>query len=146
MTRKELLKRVELFAGLDDKYLDLFAPSAHEKTFRAGEVLIEQGKEGIGLIVISTGKVRIMKGTATGGQTEVATHGPGEFIGEMTVLDGAPRSASVIAVEDTQCLILANWIFRAAMESHPEIALAILPVVVRRFRETNAQLVALQDA
>jgi CRP/FNR family transcriptional regulator, cyclic AMP receptor protein len=146
MSKKELLKRVALFSGLDDKYLDLLAPSCHEKTFHAGDVLVEQGKDGIGLVVISTGKVRVMKGNAGGEQVEVATHGPGEFIGEMTVLDGAPRSASVIAVEDSECLILSNWIFRAAMETHPEIALAILPVVVSRFRETNTQLAALQGA
>lgn len=141
MSTIELLKKVDLFAGLDDKYVDLLVPSCNQKTFAAGDMLVEEGKEGIGLVVIASGKVKVVKGEA---QTEVGTHGPGEFIGEMAVLDGAPRSASVIAVEETECLILPSWVFNAAMKEHPEIALAILPVVIGRFRETSAQLEALQ--
>ena len=146
MDKAEQLKQVELFSQLDEKYLEVLAPSCHEKSFASGERLVEQGEEGIGLMIITSGKVRVVKKTAAGDEIEVATHGAGEFIGEMTVLDGAVRSASVVAVDDTQCLILSSWAFKGAMAGNPEIALGVLPVIVKRFRETNDKLLELQGA
>ena len=64
----------------------------------------------------------------------------------MSVLDGATRTADVVAVERTTCLVLASWAFNSFMEAHPEVALQILPVVVKRFRETNEALMGLQDS
>ena len=75
----------------------------------------------------------------------IAEHGPGEVVGEMAVIDGAPRSASVLALEETSTLALASWSFNSFMESHPELALEILPVVVKRFRETNERLLELMN-
>jgi CRP-like cAMP-binding protein len=59
----------------------------------------------------------------------------------MTVFDGAPRSASVMATMETICLVLASWEFNSFLKSHPEIAIDLLPIVVRRFRETNDALI-----
>lgn len=146
MKKDELLQSVGLFSALDPKYLKVLAPSCHEKRFKQGELVVEQDKQGVGLVVIVTGRVKVVKRTAAGDEIEVGTHGPGEFIGEMAVLDGAPRSASVVALEDTECLILSSWAFTAALKNHPEIALAVLPVVVKRFRETNDKLLQLQEA
>ena len=81
---------------------------------------MEQGERGLGLTVIVSGSVRVVKKLATGEELEVATSGPGEFIGEIAVLDDSPRSASVIAKEETECLVLASWTFNAAMKNHPE--------------------------
>ena len=96
--------------------------------------------------MVTSGKVKVTKRTEGGDEIDVATHGPGVFIGEMAVLDGAPRSASVVALEDTDCLILSNYAFKGAMAGHPGIALGVLPVVVKRFRETNEKLLQLQEA
>lgn len=112
-------------------------------TGRRGEpddVIVKQGNPGIGLFIIVDGKVKIVKTTEAGTRMELATHGPGEVVGEMSALDGANRSADVVAVEKTRCLVLSAWDFKAFMESHPEVALEILPVVVKRFRETNTAL------
>ena len=147
MNRKQkdaLLKEVELFSGLSRQYLSILGESCHEKTFKEGETLMEQGQRGLGLIVIVSGSVRVVKKIASGEELEVGTSGPGEFIGEIAVLDDSPRSASVIATEDTECLVLASWTFNAAMKNHPEIALEVLPVVVRRYRETNDKLLEMQ--
>ena len=76
---------------------------------------------------------------------EIATHGPGEFVGELAVLDNAVRSASVIAMDDTECLVITAWDFKARMKAHPEIALELLPVVVRRFRESSEALFYLTE-
>ena len=95
--------------------------------------------------MIVSGSVQIIKKTAGGDEFEIAVTGPGDFIGEMSVLNGALRSASVIAVEDTNCLALVSWDFKALMNNNPEIALEILPVVVERFRETNEKLLSMSS-
>ena len=143
--KDEMLKGVALFSDLTPDYLKLLADSCVESSWQAGETIIEQGDQGIGLMVIVAGSVKVLKKRATGADLDVATMGPGEFFGEITVLDSAPRTASVVATEDTECLVLSSWVFKAAMETHPEIALQVLPVVVRRYRSTNDKLLALQD-
>jgi len=142
--KDELLMNVELFSQLSPRYLKVLAGSCHEKSYKAGEALMEQGQRGLGLVVIVSGSVQVVKKLATGEELDVASVGPGEFIGEISVLDDRPRSASVIAKEDADCLVLSSWSFSAALKNHPEIALELLPVVVRRYRETNDKLLELQ--
>ena len=143
MDKKELLSRVALFSGLNEEDLNRLAEFCVELTFKKDETLIKQGERGVGLYVVVSGEVKIVKKTAGGDELDVALHGSGDFFGEMAVLDDAPRSASVIAVVDTECLFLSAWDFKARMKLHPEIAAEILPVVVKRFRETNKKLLAL---
>lgn len=143
MDKKELLSKVGLFSGLNDEDLNRLAEFCVELTFKKDETLIEQGERGVGLYIVVSGEVKIVKKRAGGDELEVAFHGSGDFFGEMAVLDDAPRSASVIAVVDTECLFLSAWDFKARMKLHPEIAMEILPVVVKRFRETNEKLLAL---
>ncbi len=143
MEKKELLSKVGLFSGLNEDDLGRLAEFCVDLTFKKDETLIQQGDRGVGLYVISSGEVKIIKKTAGGDELEVAHHGTGDFFGEMAVLDDAPRSASVVAVVDTACLFLSAWDFKARMKLHPEIAMEILPVVVKRFRETNKKLLAL---
>ena len=131
------------FNNATKEYRDLIAVDKLNLEVKKGEMLIKQGEQGVGLYVVVSGEVKIVKKTAGGDELEVAHHGAGEFFGEMAVLDDAPRSASVIAVVDTACLFLSAWDFKARMKLHPEIAIEILPVVVKRFRETNEKLLAL---
>lgn len=134
------LKAVSLFSSLSQRFLTGIAKACTEREFAADDVIVKQGNPGIGLFIIVEGKVKIVKTNDQGERLELATHGPGEVIGEMSVLDGANRSADVIALEQTRCLVLSAWDFKSFMESHAEVALDILPVVVRRFRETNTAL------
>lgn len=136
----DALKSVSLFGSLSQRFLNGIAKSCVEREFAADETIVRQGNPGVGLFVIVSGRVRVVKTNDAGERLELATHGPGEVIGEMAVLDGANRTADVIAMEPTTCLVLSSWDFRSFMESHPEVALEILPVVVRRFRETNEAL------
>ena len=145
MDKEEFLKNVDLFSGLGKETLSSLATYCALLPFKKGETLVKQGDPGLGLYIIVSGKVKIVKKTADGNEWEVALHGPGEFFGEMTVLDNAPRSASVIALENTECLHLTAWEFMSRMKVHPEIALQILPVVVKRFRETNEKFLALSS-
>jgi CRP-like cAMP-binding protein len=140
----DALKAVSLFASLSPRFLNGIAKSCVEREFAADETIVRQGNPGVGLFVIVSGKVKIVKTNDRGDRLELATHGPGEVIGEMAVLDGANRTADVIAVTETKCLVLSSWDFRSFMENHPEVALEILPVVVKRFRETNEALTGMK--
>lgn len=139
------IKAVSLFESLNDRLLGGLSKACTVREFSADETIVKQGNPGIGLFVIVSGKVKIVKTNERGERLELATHGPGEVIGEFAVLDGAPRSADVIAQEPTTCLVLSSWDFKGFMESHPEVALHILPVVVKRFRETNDALTGMQE-
>lgn len=139
------LKLVNLFSGLKEEYLAKIAEHCVERSFEKGEVIIRQGEYGTGLFIIKKGRVKIVKELGGGDKLEIVTHEPGDFIGEMTVLDNKKRSASVIAFEDTTCLVITAWDFKARMKTHPEIALELLPVVVKRFRETNDMLCQLSS-
>lgn len=136
----DALKAVSLFGTLSPRFLNGIAKACTERSFDTDAVIVKQGNPGVGLFVIVSGKVKIIKANESGERLELATHGAGEVIGEMSVLDGANRSADVVATEPTTCLVLSAWDFKSFMESHPEVALEILPVVVRRFRETNTAL------
>jgi CRP-like cAMP-binding protein len=134
------LKAVPLFQSLSDRFVSGLAKAATERHFKADDTLVRQGNPGVGVFIIVEGAVKVVKTNEKGERLDIATHGPGEVIGEMSVLDGANRTADVVATEPTTCLVLSSWDFKSFMEDHPEVALQILPVVVRRFRETNAAL------
>lgn len=144
MEIRSTLRQVPLFENLSDRNLKRVEKLCKTRSFEAGDAIVQQGDDGVGLFVITSGKVRVVKRTEEGKDIDIATHGPGEFFGEFSVLDGAARTASVIAVEPTTCLVVVSWDFRSLMDSHPRIALQILPVLVTRFRETNEQLLSLK--
>lgn len=138
----DTLKRVPLFSGLQSRHLKAIFKACTTRDYPAGEHLVEQGTQGIGLFIIESGKVQVTKERQDGSRIAIASHGPGEVIGEMAILDGAARSATVTALEACRCLVLPSWSFQSIMEAHPEVALGILPVIVKRFRETNDALLA----
>jgi CRP-like cAMP-binding protein len=146
MDKEQALAQVGLFESLNPKFIKGIAGIAAERDFKAGDYLMRQGENGIGLFIILSGKVSVEKLDASGRKVEVASNGPGDILGEMAVFDGAPRSASVFASVDTSCLVLASWEFNAFLKAHPEAALELLPIVVKRFRETNEALVGLRAA
>jgi CRP/FNR family transcriptional regulator, cyclic AMP receptor protein len=146
MDKEQALTKVGLFENLNPKFIKGLAGIAAERDFKTGEYLMRQGENGIGLFIILSGKVAVEKLDASGRKVEVASNGPGDILGEMAVFDGAPRSASVSASVDTSCLVLASWEFNAFLKAHPEAALELLPIVVKRFRETNEALVGLRAA
>ncbi len=145
MNREGFLKNVALFSGLDNASLKHLAAACSEKQYRTGETLIRQGEIGNSLFIVVSGTVKIIKVTDDNQTLDIALCGPGEFFGEMSVLDSAKRSASIIAVEVTDCLILKSNDFLPLLQGHPEISLNLLPVVVKRFRETNQQLIHLNS-
>lgn len=139
------LKQVPLFSRLSPGHLRAIAKSCTERSFAGGDIILRQGNPGVGLFIIVSGSVKVQKEQRDGSVYAIAEHRSGDVLGEMSVLDGAARSASVIALEDTRTLVLPSWAFNAFLQTHPEVALEILPVVVQRFRETNEALIHLKS-
>jgi CRP/FNR family cyclic AMP-dependent transcriptional regulator len=128
--RSQLLAGCPLFGGLDTVGLEAVAAKAAQVEFPAGHVIARQGEIGTGFFVIVDGRVRVVRDGDV-----VATLGPGEFFGELSVLDRLPRSAMVAADVPTTCLALAAWDFEAVLLEQPRLALAILRGVAARLRQ-----------
>ena len=131
--RAELLGGCRLFQGLDAAGLAAVAAAAVEVDFAAERVIARQGEIGTGFFVIAEGRVRVVRDGAV-----IARLGPGEFFGELSLLDGAPRNAQVVAEVPTRCLALATWDFERVLRDQPGVALSVLRVVVGRLREATA--------
>jgi CRP-like cAMP-binding protein len=132
--RTELLGACRLFAGVGPEDLAAVAERAIEVDFPADRVIARQGEIGTGFFVVVEGSVRVVRDG-----TEVATLKRGEFFGELSVLDGLPRVAQVVATEPTRCLALASWDFEQALLDSPPLALAILRGLASRVRSVTEQ-------
>ncbi len=137
--KADFLKRVSLFEDVDQKTLDAIANSAVEQAYTAGQEIVHQGDTGAGAFIIRSGKVEVVQ-EKDGQQSRLATLGPGDVFGEMALLDEFPRSASVRALEPTTALGIQRWHFKGILESHPALALALLPMLVRRIRAAEGML------
>jgi len=127
--RTELLAAAPLFADVDAAGLDRIAARVVEVEFSAGQVIARKGEIGTGFFIIASGRARVVRD----GQ-ETASLGPGEFFGELSILDGKPRTAQVVAAESTVCLALASWDFEAVVAEEPAVALAVLRALATRLR------------
>ena len=128
--RAELLAGCPLFKGIDPEGLAKLAALATPVDFPPGHVIARQGEIGTCFFVIVSGEVRVVRDGAV-----VARLGPGEFFGELSVLDRMPRNATVAAEEQTSCLALASWDFEKVLLEEPALTLAILRGVATRLRE-----------
>jgi CRP-like cAMP-binding protein len=135
----EFLKKVSWFEDLDQKSLDAISNAAVEQKYQPGQEIIRQGDTGVGAFIIRSGKVEIVQ-EKDGKTTRLGTLGPGDVIGEMALLDEFPRSATARALEPTTALGIQRWHFRGILESHPQLALALLPILSRRIRSAEGML------
>ncbi len=135
----QFLKKVSWLEDLDERALQAIANSAVEQHYQPGQDIMRQGDTGVGAFIIRSGKVDIIQ-ERDGKTSTLATLGPGDVLGEMALLDEFPRSATARAVEPTTVLGLQRWHFKGILESHPQIALALLPVLSRRIRAAEGML------
>ena len=140
MDAKEALARSPIFSVLERGSLDALARAATVRRFAGGESLVKEGDEAVAFYVVCEGQLEVVKGVGQKGERVVGTLNPGDFFGEMALLDGFPRAASVRAATDCECLVLTRWDFLAEVRSNIQVALAILPVLSRRLRECENQL------
>lgn len=134
------LAQVSIFAGLDADSLRELGAAARRRTFRAGEVIFHRDDPGQVLYVIRQGKVKIYITSPDGQEVSLAVFGPGEYFGELALLDGQPRSASAVAIEPAETFALQRTDFINAVMHHPRIAVQVMHVLSRRLRQTDAMI------
>jgi CRP-like cAMP-binding protein len=133
-TPQEVLAKVPLFSMLSKKDLDRLAREAHDRTFPAGAVLSEEGETGVTFGVIMAGRATVnVRGRP------VRTLGPGDYFGEMALIDHSYRSAQITAETELHCLLFVAWVFRPFAMDHPESAWALLEIMVQRVREAESR-------
>ncbi|HVU77593.1 MAG TPA: cyclic nucleotide-binding domain-containing protein [Gaiellaceae bacterium] len=129
-----LLKRVQLFENLSDKQLRALSAEFKERPFTEGEELVAEGAHGIGLFVVSLGELRVsIQGK------ERRSLGPGDYFGEIALIDDGMRTATVTAATDGLAYGLTKWQFKPLIESSTEIAWPLLEAMARRTRELEAR-------
>ncbi len=123
----ETLRRVPLFAGLDEKHLTSIAGMTTEMHFKAGTTLAEEGALGREALVLLVGEADV-----TRGGKKVTELGPGEVVGEMSLINQAPRSATVTATSECTVLVMDSREFSSILEENPDVAIKVLKTVVSR--------------
>jgi CRP/FNR family cyclic AMP-dependent transcriptional regulator len=142
--KNELLKGVDLFSALDDTQLSAVAAMLNEKAFQKGDIiLMEDDESNQTLFIIAKGEVKVVLTAEDGREAILASLKEGEFFGEMALLDGEPRAATVRAVETSRLLTLRREDFLLAMKKQPELSLTLLAEMSRRLRKSNRQISSL---
>jgi len=128
------LHTVPLFQGLGERQLQRLAKRFKERTYAKGEAIVNQGTMGIGLFILESGRADVIYDAADGDRTVVYQLGSTDFFGELSLLDDAPRTASVVATEDAKCLVLAQLDFMDALREDADIPIVMLREMARRLR------------
>ena len=142
MPLQTALAAVPLFRELSPELLAAVAGSMGERRFAAGQEIVRQGEDGQALYVVLAGQARVERGGTAGDSVELAMLGPGGFFGEMSLLDGQPRSATVRAIGEVHCALLPRWALERAIQAHPTMALQMLAVLSIRLRAVERMITA----
>ncbi len=136
---EETFATVPLLERLTDRQRARLARRATTRRYPAGAVIVRQGDTAMAFYVVLSGAVRVE--IDSGGATPVRVRelAPTGSFGEMGLIDDVPRSATVVAVEPTECALLAKWDFQTELREDPDIAIALLPVLTKRIRELEAR-------
>jgi CRP/FNR family cyclic AMP-dependent transcriptional regulator len=127
----DLLKRVPLFSDLDRKELQRIAASMKERTFSAGDTVTTEGQTGVGFFVIESGDATV----SVGGEDRRRL-GPGDYFGEVALLNESARTATIKADSDLKCYGLTSWEFRPLVETHGSIAWKLLQAMSRTYQSS----------
>jgi CRP-like cAMP-binding protein len=129
----DLLKHVPLFSRVDDRALKLLAATFTERSFKEGSPLTTEGQGAAGFFVIESGSALV---TVDG--AERRTLGPGDYYGEVALVDGGLRTATITATSDGKAYGLTSWQFRPLVEEHTTIAWPLLEALAARIRQIEA--------
>ncbi|HXK33052.1 MAG TPA: cyclic nucleotide-binding domain-containing protein, partial [Dehalococcoidia bacterium] len=136
---EEQLAAVPLFSQLPRKDLTRLGRAVVERSYKKGDIIVKEGESAVAFFMITKGRVEVSKGSGAK-KRKLNELGPGSVFGEMALLDGGPRDATVKALEDTECLVLSRWDFVAELRTNPQVAVAMLPILSRRLREAQGDV------
>src|SRR5215210_6017421 len=129
----DLLKRVPIFSDLERKELERIASSMKQRTFSAGDTVTSEGQTGIGFFVIEDGEAKV----SVGGE-ERRRLGPGDYFGEVALLNESARTATITAETDLRCYGLTSWEFRPLVETHGSIAWKLLQAMSKTYQSPTS--------
>jgi CRP/FNR family cyclic AMP-dependent transcriptional regulator len=136
----ELLGRVPLFAQLEGDELERFSRVAVPRSFPSGTRVFHEGDRSDACYIVRSGSFRVTREHPDGRAITLANLGPGDIFGELAMLDGEVRSASVEALDDSELLALPGADVRALLSRHPEITVKLVAALVRRLRQANERI------
>ena len=137
-----VLAAVPMFRHLGARQRCRLAQHFCRRSYRAGDVIVRQGDTSMSFYVVLSGAVRIVRHSDDAGGVDIVEEGTGSFFGEMGVIDDLPRAATVVALEETECALLAKWDFQRVLGDDPSIGLALISVLNARIRMLEDRLVA----
>ena len=140
MSANDVLKRVPLFNDLSEAEVSRFADVTREREYPKNSVILFEDDPGDALYIVSTGQVKVVLIGEDGREVILSVLGDGDFFGEMSLIDDEPRSAHVIAMKDSQLLVLRRDDFQHQLQQHPSVALKLLRVLVQRLRRADEKI------
>jgi CRP-like cAMP-binding protein len=129
---EQQLASVPLLAGLEPRVRRRLAEVGKRRTYSADEEIVREGSTGTALYILLSGAARVEQDGK-----EIGGLGAGDFFGELALIEEHPRSATVVATAETDCLLFPAWEFTALLEEHPEVAVPILRVLIRRLHRSE---------
>jgi CRP/FNR family transcriptional regulator/CRP/FNR family cyclic AMP-dependent transcriptional regulator len=142
MAVRDSLAEVPLFAELQGADIDLIAQRVRQRRYRGGEAIFHRDDPGHALYIILSGRVKVHNETPDGSDVILAVLAEGEFFGDLSILDGEPRSADVSTLEPTEALVLTRDDLLDCIRQAPQIAINLLATLAGRLRRTNESLTA----
>lgn len=143
LSNLDLLRRVSIFESLSLSQISRLADAVSKQRIKRGDLIVEQGKKSNALFVILTGRARVVMVDSREREVILAVLGPGEYVGELSLIDGMTHSANVQAEVQTDLLVLGRADFEACLNGNHVMALAIIQGLVSRLRKADAQISSL---
>ena len=143
LSNLELIRRVSLFSTLSPEQAEGLAGAVSKKSFKRGEVLVEQGRKCNALYIILVGRTRVLMTDNNGREVILATLSSGDYVGEMSLIDNDPHSATVVADQEVDVLVLGRDSFLRCLNENMEMAHAVMCVLVQRLRKASENISSL---
>lgn len=143
LSNLDLIRRVPLFFNLTQAQAESVADAVTKRRFKRGECIVEQGKKSNMLAIVLTGRARVLTTDSRGREVILATLNPGDYVGEMSLIDNQPHSAMVRAEIQTDALILGRAEFTRCLPKNSSMAYAVMRRLVQRLRHTDRKIESL---
>jgi CRP/FNR family cyclic AMP-dependent transcriptional regulator len=137
---KAFLRRVPLFSGLTEPQLEALAVGSARRSYPKGRTIVTEGESTQTMYILLAGRAKVQRSDSEGKEVILAVIASGEFFGEMSLIDEAPRSASVITIDPCEFMAITADAFRALLMQSPDLSMGVMRGLVRRLREADRKI------